>query len=103
MKVFGSLLGAIGCKRRVGEECGARRNKNSHRIWCCPILKCPEWTASNLLRDIRALGPDAEGSVPVIAMTALVAQADRAAETRRNRFGVTTSIWSNPHAVFLTD
>ena len=31
-----------------------------------------------LLREIRALGPDAGGSVPVIALTALVAQADRA-------------------------
>ena len=31
-----------------------------------------------LLRDIRALRPDAGGSVPVIAMTALVTHADRA-------------------------
>ena len=31
-----------------------------------------------LLREIRALGPDAGGSVPVIAMTALVTHADRA-------------------------
>jgi len=32
----------------------------------------------DLLRDIRALGPDAGGSVPVIAMTAMVTYADRA-------------------------
>jgi len=31
-----------------------------------------------LLRKIRGLGPNAEGSVPVIALTALVSQADRA-------------------------
>jgi CheY-like chemotaxis protein len=31
-----------------------------------------------LLHDIRALGPDAGGSVPVIAMTALVMHLDRA-------------------------
>ena len=30
-----------------------------------------------LLSDIRALGPDAGGDVPVIAMTALVTQVDR--------------------------
>src|ERR1700737_1231051 len=32
----------------------------------------------DLLRDIRALGPDAGGSVPVIAMTAMVTHLDRA-------------------------
>lgn len=31
-----------------------------------------------LLRDIRALGPDAGGSIPVVAMTALVTHVDRA-------------------------
>jgi CheY-like chemotaxis protein len=30
-----------------------------------------------LLRDIRALGPEAGGSAPVIAMTALVTPVDR--------------------------
>ena len=30
-----------------------------------------------LLRDIRALGPDAGGNVPVIAMTALIGHVDR--------------------------
>ena len=38
----------------------------------------PEMDGSELLREIRALGLEAGGSVPAIAMTAVVTSADRA-------------------------
>jgi two-component system CheB/CheR fusion protein len=38
----------------------------------------PGMDGFELLREIRALGSDAGGSVPVIAMTALVTHLDRA-------------------------
>ncbi len=41
-------------------------------------INMPGMDGFELLRAIRALGPEAGGSVPVIAMTALVAHADRA-------------------------
>jgi CheY-like chemotaxis protein len=41
-------------------------------------ISMPGRDGFGLLHDIRALGPDAGGSVPVIAMTALVSPLDRA-------------------------
>jgi len=41
-------------------------------------ISMPGRDGFGLLSDIRALGPDAGGNVPVIAMTALVTQVDRA-------------------------
>jgi CheY-like chemotaxis protein len=41
-------------------------------------IKMPGMDGFELLREIRAFGPNAGGSVPVIAMTALVTHADRA-------------------------
>jgi CheY-like chemotaxis protein len=41
-------------------------------------ISMPGRDGFGLLSDIRALGPDAGGSVPVIAMTALVSPLDRA-------------------------
>jgi CheY-like chemotaxis protein len=41
-------------------------------------ITMPGMDGFELLREIRALGSDAEGSVPVIAMTALITHADRA-------------------------
>ena len=38
-------------------------------------IKMPERDGFEVLRKIRALGPDAGGSVPVIAMSALVTHA----------------------------
>ena len=40
-------------------------------------ITMPDRDGFSLLRDIRALQPDAGGSVPVIAMTALATYADR--------------------------
>jgi CheY-like chemotaxis protein len=41
-------------------------------------IKMPGMDGFELLREIRAFGPNAGGSVPVIAMTAFVTYADRA-------------------------
>jgi CheY-like chemotaxis protein len=41
-------------------------------------ITMPGMDGFELLREIRALGSDAGGSVPVIAMTALLTHADRA-------------------------
>jgi CheY-like chemotaxis protein len=41
-------------------------------------ISMPDRDGFDLLRDIRALGPDAGGSVPVVAMTALVSRRERA-------------------------
>ena len=41
-------------------------------------ITMPGMDGFELLREIRALGSDAGGSVPVIAMTALITHADRA-------------------------
>ena len=41
-------------------------------------IKMPGMDGFELLREIRALGPDAGGGVPVIAMSAFFSQTDRA-------------------------
>ena len=41
-------------------------------------IKMPGMDGFELLRAIRAFGPDTVGSIPVIAMTAFVTYADRA-------------------------
>jgi len=41
-------------------------------------ITMPGMDGFDLLREIRALGPQAGGSVPVVALTALLTQADRA-------------------------
>ena len=41
-------------------------------------ISMPGRDGFGLLCDIRALGPDAGGNVPVVAMTALVSRTDRA-------------------------
>jgi CheY-like chemotaxis protein len=52
--------------------------KNNHPNLVVSDITMPGMDGFGLLREIRALGPDAGGSVPVIAMTALVTPADRA-------------------------
>ena len=49
--------------------------KNNHPNLVLSDIKMPERDGFEVLRKIRALGPDAGGSVPVIAMSALVTHA----------------------------
>ena len=55
---------------------GIEAVKNSHPNLVLSDISMPDRDGFDLLRDIRALGPDA-GSIPVVAMTAVVARVDR--------------------------
>ena len=57
---------------------GLEAIKNNRPNLVVSDITMPGMDGFGLLREIRALGPDAGGSVPVIAMTALVTHADRA-------------------------
>jgi DNA-binding response OmpR family regulator len=77
-RYLGLFLGQLGANVLVARDAaeGLQAIKNNH-----PNLVLSDITGVDgfgLLREIRALGSNAGGSVPVIAMTALVAQADRA-------------------------
>ena len=70
----------LGAKVMVASNAfeGLELIKNSLPDLVLSDIKCRVWTGSNLLNEIRALGPDAGGSVPVIAMSAFFSQTDRA-------------------------
>ena len=57
---------------------GLEAIKNNRPNLVVSDITMPGMDGFGLLREIRALGHDAGGSVPVIAMTALVTHADRA-------------------------
>ena len=57
---------------------GLEAIKNSHPNLVVSDIQMPGMNGFELLRAIRAFGPDAGGNVPVIAMTAFVTYADRA-------------------------
>src|ERR1700722_20181824 len=64
---------------RSGAKVGVRNGaagleaiKNTHPNVVLSDIKMPGMDGFGLLREIRALGPDTGGSVPVIAMTAFV-------------------------------
>jgi len=57
---------------------GLEAIKNNHPNLVVSDISMPGMDGFGLLREIRALGPDAGGSVPVIAMTAHITHADRA-------------------------
>jgi CheY-like chemotaxis protein len=57
---------------------GIEAVKNSRPNLVLSDVSMPHRDGFDLLRDIRALGPDAGGNVPVVAMTALISRADRA-------------------------
>jgi CheY-like chemotaxis protein len=75
--LFLDRLGANVVVARNGFE-GLEAIKNSHPDLVVSDIKMPGMDGFELLREIRALGPDAGGSVPVIAMTAFVSHAERA-------------------------
>jgi CheY-like chemotaxis protein len=60
---------------RNGPE-GLEAIKNNHPTMVLSDIKCRE-CGFGLLREIPALGPDAGGSVPVIAMTAFARLGER--------------------------
>jgi CheY-like chemotaxis protein len=75
--LFLNQMGANVVLARNGFE-GLEATKNNRPNLVVSDLKMPGMDGFGLLREIRALGPNAGGSVPVIAMTALVTYADRA-------------------------
>jgi CheY-like chemotaxis protein len=75
--LFLDSLGANVVLARNGLE-GLEATKNSRPNLVVSDIQMPGMNGFELLREIRAFGPDAGGSVPVIAMTAFVTHADRA-------------------------
>ena len=79
-RYLGLFLGQLGANvvaaRNSVEALEAIRN--NHPTLVLSDITMPGVDGFELLREIRALGPDAGGNVPIIAMTALVAEADRA-------------------------
>jgi CheY-like chemotaxis protein len=75
----GAFLDRSGAKvvvARNGAE-GLEAIKNNHPNMVLSDIKMPGMDGFGLLREIRALGPDTGGSVPVIAMTAFVRRGER--------------------------
>jgi CheY-like chemotaxis protein len=80
LRHVGAFLVRSGAKVVVaknGPE-GLKAIKNSSPHMVLSDLKMPGMDGLGLLREIRALGPAAGGSVPVIAMTACVIKGERA-------------------------
>jgi CheY-like chemotaxis protein len=75
--LFLDSLGANVVLARNGFE-GLEATKNSCPNLVVSDIQMPGMNGFELLREIRAFGPDAGGNVPVIAMTAFVTYADRA-------------------------
>src|SRR6201984_3114768 len=75
--LFLERLGATGVEASNAFE-GIEAGKNSGPNLVLSDISMPDRDGFDLLRDIRALGPDAGGSVPVVAMTALVSRSARA-------------------------
>jgi CheY-like chemotaxis protein len=79
-RYLGAFLGHLGASvvlARDGVE-GLEAIKKSHPDLVVSDINMPRMDGFELLRQIRALGPDGAGKVPVIAMTAVVSHADRA-------------------------
>jgi CheY-like chemotaxis protein len=74
------FLGRLGANVVVARNAfeGLEAVKNNRPNLVLSDISMPDRDGFALLRDIRALGPDAGGSVAVVAMTALVGRADRA-------------------------
>jgi CheY-like chemotaxis protein len=74
------FLAQLGAKVMVASNAfeGLELIKNSHPDLVLSDIRMPGMDGFELLDEIRALGPDAGGSVPVIAMSAFFSQTDRA-------------------------
>jgi CheY-like chemotaxis protein len=79
-RYLGLFLNQMGANVVVASNAleGLEAIKNNHPNMVLSDISMPGMDGFGLLREIRALGPDAGGSVPVIAMTAHIAHADRA-------------------------
>ena len=75
--LFLKQIGANVVLARNGFE-GLEATKNNRPDLVVSDIKMPGMDGFELLREIRAFGPDTGGSIPVIAMTAFVSYADRA-------------------------
>jgi CheY-like chemotaxis protein len=73
------FLGQLGAKVRVARNAfqGLEAIKNTLPDLVLSDIKMPGKNGFELLEEIRALDPDAGGSVPVIAMSAFFSQTDR--------------------------
>jgi CheY-like chemotaxis protein len=77
MGILLNRLGATVVLARDGLE-GLQAIKNHQPDLVVTDLHMPRMDGFELLREIRALGPDAGGNTPVIAMTAFDTRAERA-------------------------
>ena len=79
-RFLGIFLGHLGEKVVLAGNAieGLAAVKTYHPNLVLSDISMPGRDGFGLLSDIRALGPDSGGSVPVIAMTALVTHVDRA-------------------------
>jgi CheY-like chemotaxis protein len=79
-RYLGIFLGHLGANIAVAENAiaGLEAVKTYRPNLVLSDISMPGRDGFGLLSDIRALGPDAGGNVPVIAMTALVTHVDRA-------------------------
>jgi CheY-like chemotaxis protein len=73
------FLGQLGAKVMAARNAfeGLEAIKNTHPDLVLSDIKMPGMDGFELLDEIRALGPEAGGSVPVIAMSAFFSQTDR--------------------------
>jgi CheY-like chemotaxis protein len=79
-RYLGVFLGHLGANVAVAENAieGLEAVKTYRPNLVLSDISMPGRDGFGLLSDIRALAPDSGGSVPVIAMTALVTHVDRA-------------------------
>ena len=79
-RFVGSFLAHLGANVREAQNAieGLQAIKIYRPNLVLSDISMPGRDGFDLLRDIRALGPDAGGGVPVIAMTALVTRLDGA-------------------------
>jgi CheY-like chemotaxis protein len=73
------FLGQLGAKVRVARNAfeGLEAIKHTHPDLVLSDIKMPGMDGFELLDQIRALGSDAGGNVPVIAMSAFFSKTDR--------------------------